>query len=116
MKHKFVDVINQSLDSIAIPHQNGLNLHPCLGKPNGECRTICKAPMLYRMIMKTDQEIREWELNTMDDYDSASVGGSALHAALQRNLKAEIAHWLDEHSAAVFNDFEKFLTHLTLRF
>ena len=57
--------------------------------------------------MRTDKKIREWEINNMEDYDSARIGGSALHAALKRNLRAEVAFWLGHESAAIFNDFEK---------
>ena len=114
MKQSLVDVMNESLTRICVPHQNCLNLNPCLGKPSGDCRTICKSPMFYRMQMRMDTEIRKWELNNSGDYDAARIGGSALKAALDRNLRAEIAHWLDRHSAAVFNDFQNFFDTLDI--
>ena len=115
IKQCFVDSLNYTIDLISIPYQNLLNLHPCLGKPNGDCRTICKSPMLYRMFMRTDKKIREWEINNMEDYDSARIGGSALHAALKRNLRAEVAFWLGHESAAMFNDFEKFFDTIDIK-
>ena len=58
----FVESTHHSIDKTANPYQNPSNLHPCLGKPNGDCRTICKSPVLYRMYMRTDSKIKEWEL------------------------------------------------------
>jgi hypothetical protein len=72
--------------------------------------------MLYRMLLRVDGEIREWELANKASYDSANVGSSALLAALVRNLRAEVAHWLGEFSLAVFNDFEKFFDSLDLQY
>ena len=41
-------------------------------------------------------------------FDTAQVGSSALIAAMKRNLRAQLAYWLGEGAAAVFNNFEKF--------
>ena len=103
-----VKALNESLEQIAIPHQLLLNLNACLGKPSGDTRTITKTPMLYRMAMRADEEIKEWESQTESKFDTATKGSSALIAALKRNLAAEIAMWLGDLSLAVFNDFEKF--------
>ena len=64
--------------------------------------------------MRLDKEIRQWEMNTISGFDSAKVGSSALIAGLRRNLKAEIAYWLQLQSAAVFNDFRKFFDTLDI--
>ena len=64
--------------------------------------------MLYRSALAADEDIRKWEIFTHDNFDTASIGSSALLAALFRNLKAEIAFWLGKHVITVFNDFNKF--------
>jgi len=70
--------------------------------------------MLYRMLMRADVDIREWELNNSAPFDTAKIGSSALLAALKRNLRAELACWLGEIALAVFNDFEKFFDSLDI--
>ena len=102
-------MVNLSLTSVAVPHQHCLNLNPCLGKPSGDRQTICKSPMMHRMTMRVDREIRGWKLDDLEDYDTARTGSSALHAALVRNLRAEVANWLGEHLAAVLTYLHKFL-------
>ena len=84
-----------------------MSLNPCLGKPAGGLRTICKTPMLYRMQCRTDQTIKEWELRNLQPYDSACKNSSSAKALL-RNLTAEVAMWLGKFSAGVFNDYHKF--------
>jgi hypothetical protein len=71
-------------------------MNPCLGKPSGGVRTICKTAMLYRIMCRIDQTIKEWELNNKQDYDSAGKGSSALGSALFRNLYAEVSYWNKE--------------------
>ena len=47
----------------------------------GDCRTVCKTPMLYRMACRADNTVRQWEDNNLQSYDSATKGSSALLAA-----------------------------------
>jgi hypothetical protein len=67
--------------------------------------------MLYRMTLLMDEEIRQWELDNLESYDAATIGSSALTAALKRTVWAEVARFLGEYSASIFNDFDNFLTH-----
>ena len=76
-------------------------------KAKGDCRTINKTPMLYRMILRMDGEIRQWELDNKSKFDAACIGSSALTAALKRNVWAEVVKFLDGCSACAFNDFGK---------
>ena len=115
LSKKFSKILNKSVIDIASPHQLLLNLNACLGKPNGDSRTITKTPMLYRMVMRANDEIRQWELENKEPFDTATIGSSALIAALLRNLKAEIAANLGKFSIAVFNDFEKFFDSLDIK-
>jgi hypothetical protein len=58
--------------------------------------------------MRADEEIKVWESNNMSPFDTARKGSSALHAALVRNVKAEVAVKLGKCAASVFIDYEKF--------
>ena len=64
--------------------------------------------------MRADQQVRQWELDNKQSYDTASVGSSALLAALSRNLAAEVAHWLGLEFASIFNDYEKYFDSMDL--
>ncbi len=67
-------------------HQWLLSLNALIGKPNKECRTVAKTPMLYRMALRADTAVRQWEIDNKQSYDTATIGSSALRAALARNL------------------------------
>ena len=64
--------------------------------------------MLYRMNCRCDFSAKHWEKLNLQPYDSACKGSSATTSALIRNLQAEVAHWLGQQSAAVFNDYHNF--------
>jgi hypothetical protein len=96
-----------AINAVAMPHQIIISLNALLGKPGNGCRTVCKTPVLYRMILRADESVRTWELENAQSYDTAKVGSSALLAALKRNLKAEVAKWLGQEFASIFNAYEK---------
>ena len=62
------------------------------------------SPMLYCMALRADDTVRMWELSNKQEYDTATVGSSALLAALERDLNMEVAMFLEILSAAIFND------------
>jgi hypothetical protein len=97
-----------------MPHQLLISLNALLGKPGNGCRTVCKTPVLYRMILRIDETVRKCKIENAQAYDTAKVGSSALLAALKRNLKAEVAKWLGQEFASMFNDYEKFFNTLDL--
>ena len=107
-KSELSNALNNAHLNIAQPHQHLIGLHSCLGKPSNDIRTICKTPMLYRMMCRIDRSIKNWEKLHAQSYDSANAGSSAARSALFRNLSSEIAMWLGKPSAAVFNDYHKF--------
>ena len=113
-KDAVATAIDNSLKTLAWPHQQLLSLNACLGKISGDCRTISKTPMIYRMALRADSTVRKWELDNMASFDSALPGASALSAALRRNLKAEVAYWLGALIATVLNDYEKFFDTLNI--
>ena len=68
--------------------------------------------MLYRISLRGLGGAKEWESDFTQTYDKAKRGSSALLTALCRGLRAEIAKYINKMPAAVFNDMEKFSTHL----
>ena len=54
------------------------------------------------------------ETRHVQSYDTAKVGSSALLAALERNLKAEVAKWLGQKFASIFNDYAQFVDTLNI--
>lgn len=107
---QLANAIQSSSRAVATPHQHMLSLNPLLRKPSKTCRTVCNTPIVYRMTFRADQTARQWELDNKQPYDMATVGSSAFMAALQRNLRAELAFWLGEHFATILNDFESIST------
>ena len=99
--------LDMSIANMVWPHRQLLSLSPCLGKPGGGVRTKCKTPMTYRMALGANATIALWEKNNMQTYDTATKGSSALTAALIRNVRAEIADWLNMLPATIFNDYRK---------
>ena len=62
----------------------------------------------YRAALRADKEVRGLETHSLNHFETASIGSSALAAALNRTLNAELAVWLHGCVAAVFNDFDMF--------
>ena len=91
LKQYVAHCIQSSLQAVSMPYQLLCPLNALLGKPNNKCRTVCKTPVLYRMTLRANQSVRAWELANIQPYDKATVGSSALLAALKRNLQAELA-------------------------
>lgn len=66
------------------------------------------------MALGADKPARDWD-NNKQEYDIASIGSSARLAALNRNMAAEIAHWLGLLFAAVFTGYDNSSTHYILK-
>ena len=60
------------------------------------------------MFNRSRDQARQWELENMTDYDTCKTGSSAKLAALNRNIIAECAVWLDMHVASIFHDYQQF--------
>ena len=60
------------------------------------------------------QSIDKWDVDNILEHDTAQKGSSALLAALNRNLDAEIAAALGLESGGFFFDYEKFFDHLDI--
>ena len=111
------DAIQQSLRTVAWPHQLLISINACLGKPgkpNADSRIIRKKK-IYRATVSNRNNVKQWSIDSKDSFDSSAKGGSALYAALYRNLFAEIAHWLGEAPIAIFNDYYKFFDTIDIK-
>lgn len=80
----------------------------------GGVRAIAKTPMIYRMLCRSTNSVKEWEEEFMTDYETATKGSSALVAALVRNVVAEVAVALGLIAAGVFNDYINFFDTIDL--
>jgi hypothetical protein len=90
-------------------HQMFLNLHPELGKEAGGVRTIAKTPKLYRLWARTRRlPVATWEAKLVKPYDTAGKGSSALLAAADRSMFAEIAVRNKKKVCGSFFDLRKF--------
>jgi len=107
--------IDNAVVQLAIPHQMLLNLNPELAKASGGTRTITKTPIVYRLWCRTRKIILdEWEGALDKQYDTAVKGSSALIAAANRAVIAEIHHRNGSTVANLMLDMEFFLTPLIL--
>lgn len=83
---------------MAQPIQNLINLNAMLGKPSGGTGTVCKTPMLYRITLRSRNNVGQWEDEMTGDYDTAGTGKPALVAAAYRGLQAEIYKYTEEQA------------------
>jgi len=66
------------------------------------------------MALRADTQVRNWEVEHKQPYDTAAIGSSALLVALKMNLCAELASWLASYFASIYNDWEKYFDTLDL--
>ena len=92
-----------------------IQLKSMFGETQWGLQNYMQIPDALQNVYENGWKIREWELANMEDYDTARVGGSALHAALKRNLNAEVSHWQKQCPAGFCNDFEKFSDSLDIK-
>ena len=73
------------------PLQMMQNTMATLPKKCGGARTVAIAATLYRLLMELDnEEVAEYESNNAFHGDSATAGASAVRAAEDRALRAEL--------------------------
>lgn len=69
--------LGNPLQTFDAPHQLLLNMNHCVGKPKGDCRTISETPILHRLFMRANADVREWRLQNSAPCEAAQVGCSA---------------------------------------
>ena len=99
------------MQTLAMPHQLNISINACLGKKEG-LRTITLTSVLYAVWNRAQNNVRNWELENMKDFDTCKPGSSALLAALGRALQAEIAEMRNQKIGTFFHDYQKFFDSL----
>ena len=100
--------IDFSVCSLAWAHQLLLVISLELGKSTGGFRTIAKTPKVYRLWARERRHpVSVWEQCLDKPYDTASNGSSALLAAAERSMFAEVAHRNHQKCCGTFFDLEK---------
>ena len=95
------DSMQQSVRTLAMPHQLSLSINACLGKKEG-LRTITLTSILYSVWNRSQNVVRDWELENSKEFDTCKPGSSALLAALGRSLQAEVANLLKQKVGGFF--------------
>ena len=107
-----VGSMEQSIQTLAMPHQIDLSINACLGKKDG-LRTITLTSLLYAIWNRSQTVVRDWEMENLKDFDTCKPGSSGLLAALGRTLQAEIAYLLEQKIGGFFHDYHIFSIHST---
>ena len=86
-----------------------------LPKKSGGSRTIAIAATLYRLLMQLDNEpVAQFELEKAFVSNSAKAGASAIHAAKDRALQAEIAQYKKKKTINMLWDVNKFFDSISI--
>ena len=92
-------ILSQMQNSAIPPAQVLTNIMATLPKKDGGTRTVAVAATLYRLLMQLDNEQMEaFEAREAFENDSAKAGASAVDAAEDRALEAEIAAAEGKHT------------------
>ena len=80
-----------------------------LPKKDGSTRTVAIVASLYRLLMELDkEEVKLFEKHNAFENDSATKGASAVHAAEERAVAAELSRLERYFSLMLRWDFKKF--------
>ena len=87
-----------------------------LPKKDGGVRTVAIATSLYRLLMELDHdEVKEFAEAKAYSRDSATAGASAVHAAEDRALEAEVARLEEKHTLTLLWDLKKFFDSISVK-
>jgi len=115
------DVVLRSLGELLADIQNDAvpplqafsNIMATLPKKDGGTRTVAIATTIYRLLMQLDnEELEAFEADNAFANDSAKAGASAVIAAEDRALEAEIAHDEGYQTLTMLFDMKKFFDSL----
>ena len=109
------DLLSSIQYSSVPPLQSFINIMASLPKKNGGTRTVAIASTLYRLLMEIDnEEVAQFESQHAFENDSAKAGASAVLAAEDRALEAELAKHLGLSTITTLWDMAIFSIRLTL--
>ena len=65
------------VQTLAMPHQLDMSVQACLGKKDG-LRTVTLTSVLYAVWNRSQEVVRDWEMENLKDFDTCKPGSSAL--------------------------------------
>ena len=102
-------ILSHVQNSAIPPAQVLTNIMATLPKKDGGARTVAVAATLYRLLMQLDNDQMEvFEAREAFENDSAKAGASAVDAAENRALEAEIAQAEGKFTMVLLWDIKKF--------
>ena len=110
---EIASVFAQTLNMVQLymqwPLQSMCNLMSLIPKATSGERTVAKTPMLYRIwnVIRAPV-VKKWEVDTIEDWDFAAAGKSALYSAAVRSLTNELGLITDRQVATILWDLDKF--------
>jgi hypothetical protein len=108
-------LLARSQRSMTMPVQTYLNLLASIPKSQGGNRTVGIASSFYRLLMALDNtRVAAFEKENAYCNDSAAAGASALLAAEDRALEAELEAALGNPTFTILWDFAKFFDSVDL--
>ena len=85
-------ILSEVRDSTTPPLQAMTNIMASIPKKDGGSRTVAIASTIYRLLMELDNEgVAAFEAANAFEHDSATAGASAVAAAEDRAMEAELA-------------------------
>ena len=119
MPDEVLDSLGKILSEIrhlAVPPLQAMtNIMATLPKKCGGTRTVAIAATIYRLLMELDnEEVAEYERLNAFSGDSATAGASALRAAEDRALEAELESYEGQLTITMLWDIKTSSTPLTL--
>ena len=102
-------IVSDMRDTTVPPLQTMLNIMASIPKKDGGSRTVAIATTLYRLLMEMDnEEVAEFEAKNAYQNDSAAAGASAVAAAEDRAVEAELARLSGLVTISTLWDLRKF--------
>ena len=105
----------QMMDALCLPPEQILcTIIALIPKPDNGERPIGILSFIYRIHARLHRiDIKDWELETRTDWDTAIAGNSALQAALKQMLLDEVAYQNGRSAAEIYVDIKKFYDHIS---
>lgn len=109
-------ILGQMKRSFCAPVRLYLNLMASLPKKTGGVRTVAILPTLYRLLMQLDnQRLDKFEKENAYRLDSAKAGASAVKAAEDRALEAELCQLQGKCGCTILWNVSKFFESINIK-
>ena len=102
-------ILSDMRDSTVPPLQALVNIMASIPKKDGGSRTVAIASTIYRLLMELDNDqVAAFEAANAYKHDSATAGASAVAAAEDRAMEAELARLSGYCTISILWDLKKF--------